>query len=326
MPAGFVAVSSYFTTKKGQAIGIAMAGTGLGQMLFPHVIGYLLDEHSYRTTLLITGAIVLNGVVGATLLQPVEWHMVPSPTLDETLLLQKQPNQRQSPTIVPTDTVPKQKPTSIWKKISNQLDLTLLSDWVFLNITLGVSLVYTVSIFFSMLYPFFLQQGPPDLSRGQTAACMSVLAGADMISRLTMPIFTQYFNVSARTNFFFGTMLLGIARSCMAQLDQYVHLLIVSGITGYIRAVTIVNLQLTVAEHVTQLRLPCALGLNMITNGLMLITAGQLLGWVQAYTHNFVIGIHASSCILMLVVVMWLPEMIWKVCFKPASKIVQVEL
>lgn len=69
LPSTFMAVKSYFTTRRSQAVGLSMAGTGVGQMLMPQVVRFLLDEFGYRGTTLILGGLCLNGLVGALLFQ-----------------------------------------------------------------------------------------------------------------------------------------------------------------------------------------------------------------------------------------------------------------
>lgn len=55
-------------------------------------------------------------------------------------------------------------------------------------------------------------------------------------------------------------------------------IIICSLITGYIRAGTVVNQNLTISEYCSQDQLPYALGLNMVNKGLVVITLGQFLG------------------------------------------------
>lgn len=74
-PSSFIAVNSFFSTKRSRAVGFALAGTGVGQMVMPIIVRYLLDDYGFKGTALIMGALALNGVVGAALFQPVEWHM-----------------------------------------------------------------------------------------------------------------------------------------------------------------------------------------------------------------------------------------------------------
>lgn len=64
-----MAIKSYFTTRRSQAVGLSLAGTGIGQMIMPQVVCFLLDEYGYRGTTLILGGLSLNGIVGALLFQ-----------------------------------------------------------------------------------------------------------------------------------------------------------------------------------------------------------------------------------------------------------------
>lgn len=43
-------------------MGLALAGTGLGQMIMPHVVRILLEEYGFRGTTFVLGALALNGV------------------------------------------------------------------------------------------------------------------------------------------------------------------------------------------------------------------------------------------------------------------------
>lgn len=70
-PATFVAIKGYFTSKRGRAVGLSMAGTGVGQMLMPQAVRFLLDEFGYRWTTRIIGALCLHGVAGALLFQVI---------------------------------------------------------------------------------------------------------------------------------------------------------------------------------------------------------------------------------------------------------------
>ncbi len=39
-----------------------MAGTGVGQMIMPHVVRLLLDSYGFKGTIMIMGGLALNGV------------------------------------------------------------------------------------------------------------------------------------------------------------------------------------------------------------------------------------------------------------------------
>lgn len=172
-PATFIAVHSYFSTKRGQAVGLAMAGTGIGQMVMPHVVRVLLEWYGFRASVLIVGGLALNGLVGCALFQPVEWHMRRSPDFgEETKVredIERGPGDEERPNGVAAlnaieahqSQVPvrqqRRDGDSCWRSVFKAVDLSLFRDPVFCSITVGLSLVYAASINFSMIFPYFLQ-------------------------------------------------------------------------------------------------------------------------------------------------------------------------
>lgn len=194
-PSSFIAVNSYFSTKRSRAVGFALAGTGVGQMFMPIVVRYLLDDYGFKGAILIMGALALNGIVGASLFQPVEWHMKRfgngSCSNEKRILLtpcRHRLNQHAYHQMINIDEddndndddydigidsknhlfndqisidseaiiLIRTKPN--WRqRIYKALDLQLLSDPVFISICIGLALAYTASINFSMIFPYFLQ-------------------------------------------------------------------------------------------------------------------------------------------------------------------------
>lgn len=163
--AQFNLINQYFSTRKGCAVGIAVAGTGTGQALMPHLVGYLLEFYGFSGAVLIMGGLAWNGLVGGSLFQPVDWHMA-----------KKKKNRKRNRVKTPEMVLEKVKEAnnvsqnkiqvrfkdrlkSLGKQISELLDLKLLCDPSFLILTLGLALAYTASINFSMIYPLYLQVG-----------------------------------------------------------------------------------------------------------------------------------------------------------------------
>lgn len=61
-PSAFLAINSYFDTKRGRAVGLALAGSGVGQVTVPHVVRLLLDNYGFRATVLAMSLFSLIGV------------------------------------------------------------------------------------------------------------------------------------------------------------------------------------------------------------------------------------------------------------------------
>lgn len=183
-PSSFIAVNSYFSKNRGRAVGLALAGTGLGQMIMPNIVHLLLEYYGFKGTTLILSALALNGVVGASLFQPVQWHMK---RFDENHFNEKkmllQPCKHKNVETNENNNCAYQladgsdidddddfydnqssisevhiiKKPSWFDRISKALDLQLLKDKIFISIIFGLALAYTASINFSMIFPDFLQ-------------------------------------------------------------------------------------------------------------------------------------------------------------------------
>ncbi|RXG51629.1 Monocarboxylate transporter 12-B [Armadillidium vulgare] len=76
----FMVVSSYFEKHRGLAIGIASLGSCLSSFITPVMANYLLENYGYIGAAVISAALTLNQCVGASLFQPVKWHMKPAKT------------------------------------------------------------------------------------------------------------------------------------------------------------------------------------------------------------------------------------------------------
>lgn len=70
-----LALNTYFRERRGRATGFAMGFTGLGPVLVPLIITWLLEEYATQGAVLLLGALSLHSMVATTLLQPVKWHM-----------------------------------------------------------------------------------------------------------------------------------------------------------------------------------------------------------------------------------------------------------
>jgi len=96
-PANSFSLNSYFYKKRARAMGLAVTISGIGTVLMPLTVSFLLQHFSPEQTMFIVSGLVLNCLPASLLLQPVYWHMRPIPL---SLL---PPNE--------TETVPKRKRT-----------------------------------------------------------------------------------------------------------------------------------------------------------------------------------------------------------------------
>lgn len=109
----------------------------------------------------------LMQVVGASFFQPVNQHLQleKDKSGEDKLLLKSVHSDGSQCTddedILYTTTKPTVieivKPKTLASRLSDAMDLKLLKDLIFINIIVGISLTYTATVNFSMIFPYFLQ-------------------------------------------------------------------------------------------------------------------------------------------------------------------------
>lgn len=102
-------------------------------------------------------------VVGASFFQPVNQHMLleKDKSGEDKLLLKNVHSDGTDDEEILYTTKPTVieivKPKTWTSRISDAMDLKLLKDLIFVNISIGISLTYTATVNFSMIFPYFLQ-------------------------------------------------------------------------------------------------------------------------------------------------------------------------
>lgn len=141
--------------------------------------------------------------------------------------------------------------------------------------------------------------------------CMSILAAGDLLSRLTLPTLTDSLRIRCRSIFLAGTALLMAARSALAETTGRTALMVMCTVYGFIRAATVVNQSLVVAEYVGgRGRLAGAIGLNMCSRGVFVIVIGQVLSWIRDATDSYALCMHAQNVLMGAVLIAWTSEMV----------------
>lgn len=75
-----LALNSFFTKRMSNASGVAMTLAGIGPIVYPPLMNWLLHVYGTNGCMLIIGAIAFHMLIAAVLLQPLKWHVVRSKT------------------------------------------------------------------------------------------------------------------------------------------------------------------------------------------------------------------------------------------------------
>ena len=61
-PSTFMAINSYFSNKRGRAVGVSLAGSGVGQIFIPHLVRLYKDHYGFRGAVLSMSFLSFTGV------------------------------------------------------------------------------------------------------------------------------------------------------------------------------------------------------------------------------------------------------------------------
>lgn len=72
----------------------------------------------------------------------------------------------------------------------------------------------------------------------------------------------------------------------------------------------IVARNIAISEQCRIDQVPSAVGLGMLTMGIIVPPVGYFLGWIRDYTDSYALCITAQNLLLILFLAMWIPDMI----------------
>ncbi|XP_061385920.1 monocarboxylate transporter 9-like [Danaus plexippus] len=195
-----------------------------------------------------------------------------------------------------------------WQTVAEYLDLTLLKDLVYDNIIVGMALTFFADLTFFTLEPLFLDKN--NLSRGEIANIIAIGGATDMVSRLLLGVFGQFFRMNSRYMFYAGALFTAIFRFVFVQFTTYLPLLILTAILGALRSLVHIAQPIVMAEHVPIERYPPAYGLYMLLAGAISLSVGPMIGFIRDYTGSYVIAFSLLAICNLCCVIPWTIEAI----------------
>lgn len=87
-------------------------------------------------------------------------------------------------------------------------------------------------------------------------------------------------------------------------------LIAMSCLYGFGRSMVIVARNIAISENCKPEQVPAAVGLGMLTMGIIVPPAGYFLGWIRDYTGSYIICITAQNLLLVVLLATWIPDML----------------
>lgn len=163
-----------------------------------------------------------------------------------------------------------------WGRFVKVFDLGLLTDKIYINLVIGIAIAIFAEINFSLLTPFILHEF--NYTTEQIATFMSTLATVDIFCRFTSPFIGDYFKQPARIMYMYALFMLIIMRTSLLFAKTYYGLLYIAIGMGLAKGVRQVYMSCIVPSYIPIDRLPAASGIQMVANGIILLSLGSSIG------------------------------------------------
>lgn len=155
-------------------------------------------------------------------------------------------------------------------------DLGLLSDKIYMNLVIGIAIAIFAEINFSLLTPFILSEF--NYKTEQIAIFMSTLATVDIVCRFASPFIGDYFKQPARIMYMYALFMLIIMRTSLMFATSFNGIIFVAFGMGLAKGVRQVYMSCIVPNYIPLERLPAASGIQMVANGVVLLSLGSSIG------------------------------------------------
>ncbi|XP_046748817.1 uncharacterized protein LOC124412739 [Diprion similis] len=197
-------------------------------------------------------------------------------------------------------------------------DFDLLRDPVYVSLMLGMSIAVFAELNFSILTPFILSDMSFDTE--QIATVMSCIAVTDLIFRALAPFIGEFLNQTPRVMYLLSLITLIITRLSLFLASGFRSVVIIGFGLGVAKGVRSVYMSLTLASYVPIQKLASATGIQMVTNGIILLILGPLLGLLRDKTGNYDLCLLFINGITFITVMMWTLEIIIRKIIARRSK------
>lgn len=74
IPVAYTTFNAYFVTRRVLMMSIAQALIGLGTMIYPILVQFLMDKYGFRGSMAVLAALNGHAIFGMLVMHPVKWH------------------------------------------------------------------------------------------------------------------------------------------------------------------------------------------------------------------------------------------------------------
>ncbi|KAG4068744.1 hypothetical protein HA402_002435 [Bradysia odoriphaga] len=195
------------------------------------------------------------------------------------------------------------------KNVVDFLDLTILKDPIYVNISLGISFaLYSDMSFFAIQPTYLLKLG---FDKPTVAHIIAIGATADLASRIFLAISSSWIRLKARDIYFIGAALTIFTRFVFLYVSEFLGISIVTAVMGFLRTWIHVPLPLVFGDYLKTERFPSGYGLFMFIQGIIMFVFTLLVTKIDELVKDDMITFHCLELAMALCVIPWAVEWIW---------------
>ncbi|XP_064618658.1 monocarboxylate transporter 12-like [Lineus longissimus] len=257
-------VTLYFKKRRSFAVGFSMCGGGVGFLVFPKLMDFLIQELSWRGALYITGGLWLNGCICGMISKPLS-------KVDASL-----PNREHYED----------------QHKAKVCESTLARKWTFYLFCVAQVFWNVGLILFLYILPDFARLSGH--GKEKSGLLLSILGAVMLPARILAGLLADHKNVDIILFMTVITTTMGVVTAVFPMSTLYPVLGVLTAIMGLCQGVVIMGVPLICVEVFGPKRLTSAFGYLQAADGLGCLVAPPLAGYAYdmtgTYTNAYIIG------------------------------------
>nr|XP_022901438.1 monocarboxylate transporter 2-like [Onthophagus taurus] len=306
MPATYMMVYSYFEKKLALAISLQVTGSCLIGIFMPQVCHFLLQYYGVQGTVLIFAGFALNMFPAALLLHPLKGREYKNKKTSKIILPHDDKNGLNDKLISTNNnnSLPKEK-KNMCRSVTKLFDFKLFTEATYVILALGMGVSFASELNTIVMTPFVLTR-LNGFNIQELAIAISWLSSTDLTGRLVVPFITYKMNLPPKVCYVCSLMASSIGRTIMAVFyDQKYIVLIGVATLGLGKGSKAVFQSLILPRYVEYERLAAANGLLMVTNGILSLVVGPVIGLAHDLANSYIYSLYATTALSMFCVILW---------------------
>ncbi|XP_063603930.1 monocarboxylate transporter 12-B-like [Penaeus indicus] len=275
----YVIVPHYFYKRRGIAYVILVAGVSCGPILGSLLVSFLQESLGFKGATLITGAVVFNACVGASLFRP----------------LQKKPGDSEK-----GKNLYRLMLRVIWSTVT---DISVLKSPRAAIIAVSGALTLNSWLNFLTLVPFAVQAA--GYSFQDAAWCVTASAVGNLIGSLGISVLLDCPLFNMRISCMVCTAIIGASILAFSLIDDITLLMFVMGAWGFGVGGYMGTYNLVIEKYMGPDKLIPTCGVTLMLVGLCFITSGPVIGLIRDMSQSYAVSMYVLSGMAFVCSILW---------------------